>query len=42
MISYDYIANWTPVVEMQFLKGGLRLARILNNIANTEEQQTAF
>ena len=42
VISYDYIANWTPVVEMQFLKGGLRLARILNNIANTEEQQTAF
>lgn len=31
-ISYDYIAEWTPVVETQFLKGGLRLADILNSI----------
>lgn len=31
-ISYDYIAEWTPVIEMQFLKGGLRLAYILNSI----------
>lgn len=29
-ISYDYIAEWTPVVEQQFLRGGLRLADILN------------
>lgn len=31
-ISYDYIANWTPVIEQQFLKGGLRLADLLNSI----------
>lgn len=31
-ISYDYIANWTPVIERQFLKGGLRLADMLNSI----------
>lgn len=32
IISYDYIAKWTPIVETQFLKGGLRLADILNSI----------
>lgn len=31
-ISYDYIARWTPVIETQFLKGGLRLADLLNSI----------
>lgn len=31
-ISYDYIAEWTPVIEQQFLKGGLRLADLLNSI----------
>ena len=31
-ISYDYIAKWTPAIENQLLKGGLRLASILNNI----------
>jgi len=31
-ISYDYIARWAPVVEMQLLKGGLRLAALLNSI----------
>lgn len=31
-ISYDYIAEWTPVIEEQFLKGGLRLADVLNSI----------
>lgn len=31
-ISYDYIADWTPVVEKQFLKGGLRLADLLNSV----------
>lgn len=31
-ISYDYIADWSPVVEQQFLKGGLRLADILNSV----------
>ncbi|MBD5418855.1 MAG: S1/P1 nuclease [Bacteroides sp.] len=29
-VAYDYIADWTPVIEQQFLRGGLRLADILN------------
>lgn len=29
-VEYTYIAKWTPVVESQFLKGGLRLAMVLN------------
>ncbi len=32
VISYDYIAQWTPTIEQQFLRGGLRLATILNAI----------
>lgn len=35
-ISYDYVAEWTPVVEQQFLRGGLRLADILNSIYDPE------
>lgn len=31
-ISYDYIADWTPLIEQQFLKGGLRLASVLKFI----------
>ena len=31
-ISYDYVAEWTPVIEQQFLKGWLRLAHLLNII----------
>ena len=31
-ISYDYIFKYTPVVEKQFLRGGHRLARLLNEI----------
>ena len=31
-ISYDYLAEWTPVVEQQFIRGGIRLAYILNDI----------
>lgn len=31
-ISYDYVAKWAPVVEQQFLRGGLRLAALLNEI----------
>lgn len=31
-LSYDYVAEWTPVVEQQFIKGGIRLAYILNEI----------
>lgn len=33
-ISYDYVAKWAPTVEMQFLKGGIRLATLLNYIFN--------
>jgi len=29
-IEYSYIADWTPVIEQQFLRGGLRLANVLN------------
>lgn len=29
-ISYDEVAYWTPTVELQFLRGGLRLAHLLN------------
>lgn len=36
-ISYDYIADWTPTIEQQFLKGGLRLAYLLNSIFDTAE-----
>lgn len=31
-ISYDEVAYWTPTVETQFVKGGLRLAHLLNLI----------
>lgn len=31
-VSYDYIAEYTPVIEQQLLRGGLRLARLLNEI----------
>ena len=31
-ISYDYVAKFAPVVEQQFLKGGYRLAKLLNEI----------
>ena len=35
-ISYDYVSYWTPVIENQFLKGGLRLADVLNSIYDPE------
>ena len=35
-IEYDYISNWTPVVEGQLLKGGLRLADLLNTVFDPE------
>ncbi|MCH5225405.1 MAG: S1/P1 nuclease [Muribaculaceae bacterium] len=38
-ISYDYVSEWTPVVESQLLKGGLRLADILNSIFDPDYQQ---
>ena len=31
-IEYDYIFKYTPVIEKQFLRGGHRLARLLNEI----------
>lgn len=31
-LSYDYLAKWTPLAEQQLLRGGLRLAYLLNNI----------
>lgn len=37
-VSYDYIARWTPVVETQFLRGGLRLAGLLNAILDPAAQ----
>lgn len=35
-VSYDYIAKWAPVIENQFLKGGLRLADLLNSLFDPE------
>lgn len=32
VVSYDYIAKYTPVIERQFVRGGHRLARLLNEI----------
>lgn len=31
-ISYDYVDRYTPVIEQQFVRGGYRLARLLNEI----------
>lgn len=31
-LSYDYVSEWSPVIEQQLLRGGLRLAAILNDI----------
>lgn len=31
-ISYNEVAKWTPVIEQQFVYGGLRLAHLLNTI----------
>ena len=32
VVSYDYIAKYSPVIEQQLMKGGVRLAAILNEI----------
>lgn len=37
-ISYDYVGQWTPTVETQLLKGGLRLADVLNSIFDADYQ----
>lgn len=39
-ISYNQIAYWTPTVERQLLRGGLRLARILNAIYEPSDADT--
>ena len=31
-VSYNEVAEWAPVVEDQFLRGGIRLAHVLNQI----------
>lgn len=31
-LSYDYVAHYAPTIEAQFLKGGIRLAKILEEI----------
>lgn len=31
-LSYDYVSEWTPIIEQQLLFGGLRLAYVLNSI----------
>lgn len=35
-IEYDYISKWTPTIEMQLEKGGLRLADVLNSVFDPE------
>lgn len=37
-IEYSYIARWTPVIELQLEKGGLRLADVLNSIFDPDYQ----
>ncbi len=31
-VSYNEVARWTPVIEQQLLRGGLRLAHMLNTL----------
>ena len=31
-MSYDYVAKYAPIIEQQFLKGGIRLAKLLEEI----------
>lgn len=38
-LSYDYIGSWTPVVEDQLLKGGLRLAKALNQALDPQAER---
>ena len=39
-VSYNEVADWTPVIEQQVLRGGLRLARILNAIFTPKNGDT--
>ena len=38
---YNEVADWTPTVEQQLLRGGLRLARILNSLFDPSMKQNA-
>lgn len=40
-VSYDYIAKWTPVIEQQLLKGGLRLASVLNRVFDPDNNSSS-
>jgi len=31
-VSYNEVATWTPIIEQQLVRGGLRLAYLLNSI----------
>ncbi len=31
-MSYDYVAEYAPIIEQQFLKGGIRLAKLIEEI----------
>lgn len=35
-LSYDEVAKWTPYIETQFLRGGLRLAHVLNGLFDSD------
>ena len=41
-ISYNEVARWTPTVEQQYLRGGLRLAHLLNSIFDPDYTQPAI
>lgn len=40
-ISYSDVAYWAPVIEEQFLKGGLRLAHVLNTLFDPSYDATS-
>lgn len=40
-ISYGHVAKWTPVIEEQLLKAGLRLAHLLNTIFDPTYPRTS-
>ena len=39
--SYNHVAHWTPVIEQQFLRGGIRLAAMLNSIFDPQADAAA-
>ena len=40
-VGYNEVAAWTPVIEQQILRGGLRLAEILNAIYTPQNRKPA-